>query len=166
MTQYTTRDIVTTRLRLAERDEESLPLGGTVKLRELTRAEFRAAAAWSETADKADREQLRGITLAVAVQDALGQDDPKEALRRALTTYYLGAPENATDVDRWHAAIVAAGLLDGESGQPLFQRDEVLQWPARGAIWAEVRRLAQAILDLSEAGSEALKSGDPETPAE
>lgn len=162
---YATRDSILARLRLAERDEESIPLAGTVRLRELTRAELRAASDWATSTDLAKREEARGVLLAGAVQAALGEDADQEALRRALMAYYLGTPETATDADRWNAAIVAAGVL-GEDGAPLFRKEEIIQWPGRGALWDEVLRLAQAVLDLSGVGSAALKSSDLETPAE
>jgi len=37
-----TRDAILAALRLAERDVESIPLGGTLRIRELTRAQWRA----------------------------------------------------------------------------------------------------------------------------
>lgn len=162
---YATRDSILARLRLAERDEESIPLGGMVRLREITRAELRAASDWSASTDLAKREEARSMLLANTVREALGEEADREALRRALTAYYLGAAETATDADRWNAAIVAAGVL-GEDGAPLFRKEEIVQWPGRGALWDEVLRLAQAVLDLSGVGSAALKSGDPETPPE
>ena len=160
---YISKETMAMRLALAERDEESSPLGGTVRLRELTRAQLRDASAWSASTSLADREQLRGAQLALAVGEAGGDAG---RLRQALTTYYLGAPERATDADRWNVAIFAAGAVDPETHQPLFARDDVLTWPDRGDIWREIARLAQAILDLSEVGQAALKSGDPAPAAE
>lgn len=160
---YINRDAILARLVLAERDEESAPLGGTVRLRELTRAELRDAGQWATTTDLAERERTRSALFADAVREAMGDE---EALRRALTAYYIGAAETATDADRWNAALLAVGMVDGESGKPLFSRDEIIQWPNRGALWSEVLRLAQAILDLSEVGQSHLKSGDPAPAAE
>lgn len=163
---YVNRDTIKERLALAERDEGSLPLGGTVRLRELTRAELRDAGQWATTTDLAERERTRGALFADAVREALEEEAPQEALRRALTAYYIGAAETATDADRWNAALFAVGVIDGEGGKPLFSRDEIIQWPNRAALWAEVLRLAQAILDLSEVGQSHLKSGDPAPAAE
>lgn len=167
MTEHTVRDIVQTRLALAERDEESPVLGVTVHLRELTRAAFKDAARWAASDDLAEREQLRGAQLAVAVQEALGQEPlDVAAFRQALATYYLGTPERATDIDRWNAAILAASWIDVATLRPVVTREEILSWPARAEVRDEVFRLAQAVLDLSGVGQAHLKSGDPETPAE
>jgi len=76
------------------------------------------------------------------------------------------------DLWRWHAALVAYGLMDPASGAPyddgrrdpttgqvpinpetrtpLFTPEEIAAWPARAAIEDGLRDLAQAILDLSD----------------
>lgn len=63
-------------------------------------------------------------------------------------------------LDHWHAARFAAGVIDPETEQPIFTRDEVLAWPNREDLWNEVVRISNAIGALSEVGTEALKSGD------
>lgn len=160
MTQYVTRESVLARLTLAERDEESPLLGGTVRLRELTRAQLRACGAWATTEDMGEREKARGIALATA---DLADD---EARSRALTQFWLGAPSTATDADRWHAALFAALVVDPETKEPIFDRDHILTWPNRVELWNEVRRIAQVGLDLSEVGAEALHKSSVEAPAE
>lgn len=167
MTQYTSRDAILARLALAERDEESLPLGGAVRLVELTRAQLTAIGQWAASSDAAAREHVRGAQLAYAVSQALGDAAvDSDALRQALVTYSIGAPEQVKDPDRWNAGIFAAGVIDPETKQPLFAREEVLQWPGRPDLWSEVLRLAQRVLDLSEVGQSYLKSGDPAPAAE
>lgn len=160
MTSYVTRESALARLTLAERDEESPPLGGTLRLRELTRAQLRACGGWATTEDMAEREKARGVALATA---DLADD---EARARALTAYWLGAPATTTDADRWHAALFAAMVVDPETKEPIFDRDQILTWPNRIELWNEVRRIAQMGLDLSEVGAEALRKSDPEAPAE
>lgn len=163
-TTYTTRDTVIQRLRLAERDEDSPALGGTVRLRELTRQVYKDVARWASTTDLAQREHARGTVLVAAIQHALDAPDSAqtaERLRAAIGQYLIGAPENAVDANRWNAALLAAGWIDPESGKPLWTAEEIMAWPARDEVWAEVARLAQCVYDLSEAGQESLKSGDP-----
>jgi hypothetical protein len=80
------------------------------------------------------------------------------------------------DLWRWHAAILAHGLVDPESGEAfadgrrdpetgqvpidpatratLFTPDEVAAWPNRSALGDAMADLAQAILDISEADGE------------
>lgn len=142
---------IAARLALAERDEESVPLGATLRLRELTRAQIRDARAWASTTDLAERERVRDTALALAdLADA-------DARRQALTQYWLGAPEAVLDTDRWHAALVAVGARDPATGEALFDRDAILEWPNRAELWNELVRLAQAILDVSEVSEEHLK---------
>lgn len=154
MTQYLTREALRERLQLAERDEESPVLGGTVRLRELTRAAFRDAARWAMSSDLADRERVRGATLVTAIETALDAGDTV-AMRHALLAYSL--PEQATDVDRWHAALLAASWIDPATGATMVERQDVLAWPNRVDLRGEVYRLAQAALDLSEVGGDHLK---------
>jgi hypothetical protein len=162
MTEHTIRDIIQVRLALAERDEESPILGVTLRLRELTRAAFKDVARWAASEDLAERERLHGAQLAGAVQEALGQEPlDTVAFRQALTAYYLGTPERATDPDRWNAAILAASWIDPATGRSVVTREEILAWPARADLRDEVLRLAQAALDLSEVGQAHLKSGGP-----
>lgn len=153
---YTTRETILQRIRLAEQDEES-PLLGTLRLRELTRQAYKDAARWASTSDLASREQARGTLLAGAVQRAMEGEDMVDKLRTALGAYFIGAPESAVDANRWNAALLAAGLIDQATGQPLFTADEILSWPARDDLWLEVGRLAQCVYDLSEIGEAHLK---------
>ena len=147
----TIKEAILARLALAERDEESIPLGCTLRLRELTRAQWRDAIAFASSDDLAERERARGALLASAdLEDA-------DARREALTRFWLGAPEQALNRDRWHAAIVAAGVLDPETSEPLFTRGEILSWPHRDEVWSELDRLTQAVLAVSEVGEAHLK---------
>jgi hypothetical protein len=109
--------------RLAERDEESVALGGTLRLRELTRAAWREANDYADTGEK----NAEGVSIIL--------------------------------VEKWHVARFAAGVIDPETKEPMFTRDEVLGWPNRDDLWAEIVRVAAAIDELSEATPEALKSG-------
>jgi hypothetical protein len=54
-------------------------------------------------------------------------------------------------VDRWNVARFAAGAI-GSDGALLFSRDEVLAWPNRDDLWAEIARIASEIDALSEVG--------------
>lgn len=123
---YVSKADVQARLVLRERDEPSALFGGELRLRELLRAEYRAAAEW--------------------------------------------AGEGAGSMDRWNAALFSAGVVDPESPRdarlPLFTRDEVMVWPNRPDLWAEVLRVAQAICDLSEVGADALSKSDQAPAAE
>ena len=58
------------------------------------------------------------------------------------------------------ALTVAFGAIDAGTGAPLWEPDAILGWPSRADIWADVHAAAQAILALSEVGSDATKSGD------
>jgi|SRR5688572_26427146 hypothetical protein len=107
----TIKDHILARLALAERDEESLPLGATLRLRELTRAQMRDAQSFAATTDLAERERVRGLALATA---DLGDED---ARRAALTAYWLGAPEQVVNLDRYYAALLAAGTRDPETAR-------------------------------------------------
>ncbi len=75
----------------------------------------------------------------------------------------------------WHAAVVAYGLVNGESGEPyadgrrdpetgqvpidpntrtpMFTPQEIAAWPNRSAFEEGLAQLAQDILDLSEVAS-------------
>jgi hypothetical protein len=108
------------RLARIERDEPSAVFGGDLRIRELTRAEYRTVA--------------RGADLG----------------------------ENRLDLDRWNAGLFVAGVINGNS-EPMFALDEVLAWPQRDTIWTEVQRIAEAILNLSEVGPEALTKSSPTT---
>jgi len=161
------RETILARLQLAERDEESIPLGCTLRLRELTRAQLRDCQQWAATSDLAERERTRGIHLASAVQGALEHPETAaDATRQALVTFWLGASETVLNVDRWHAALVAVGTHDPATGEALFSRDDILAWPDRNALWDELARLARLVLNISEVGDAPLKSGDPAPAAE
>lgn len=169
MTSYVTRETITQRLALAEQDEESVLLGGTIRLRELTRAAFKDAARWATSTDLIDRERARGARLVLAAREALNQDDALrlgDLVRAALAQYAIGAPEDATDADRWNAALLAASWIDVATGKPVVTREEILAWPARAPLREEVWRLAQCVLDISEVGPGPLKSSDPTPDAE
>lgn len=58
------------------------------------------------------------------------------------------------------ALAFAFGAIDAGTGEPLWEPDVILGWPSRSDIWADVRAAAQAILALSEVGSDATKSDD------
>lgn len=73
------------------------------------------------------------------------------------------AAADAKSVDVWNAGIFATAVIDADS-KPLFSADEVLLWPERSAVWNEVLRIAQAALDLSEVGSDALKEPSTVSP--
>lgn len=73
------------------------------------------------------------------------------------------AAADAKSVDVWNAGIFATAVIDADS-KPLFSADEVLLWPERSAVWGEVLRIAQAALDLSEVGSDALKEPSTVSP--
>lgn len=63
------------------------------------------------------------------------------------------------NIDRWHTAIVAAGVI-GADGKAAYRREWLLSLPNRAVIWDEIDRLAQQILALSEVGPQHLKSGN------
>jgi hypothetical protein len=70
---YATRDAILQRLRLAERDVESVPLGGTLRLRELTRAQWRACALASSAGEgKVNLDLWHAHLFATGVIDATG----------------------------------------------------------------------------------------------
>jgi hypothetical protein len=71
-----------------------------------------------------------------------------------------------TDLDTWNASVFAAGVIDAATGAPLFTVDEIKAWPHRVALWNEIVRIGNAILELSEVSPDALKSGDPAPDAE
>ena len=64
-------------------------------------------------------------------------------------------------IDLWHIGIFTRGVVDPATGEPLFTQDDLLTWRNSDALWAEVARIADAILSLSEVGPDSLKSGDP-----
>lgn len=64
-----------------------------------------------------------------------------------------------TGLDLRDAGIVAAGVIDPESGRPIWASEDILGWPNRAELWAELRILARKIRELSEVGPDALKSG-------
>lgn len=117
-------------------------IGGQVTIRELLRPEYLAA-------------ERAAIT-----------EPPPDTPTHHPTT---GARLLYRNADRWHAHLVAAGAIDPDSGDPLWSADEILRWPNRDGLWSgldaaapgDIPRLAQAILDLSEVGPEAIKSEGP-----
>jgi hypothetical protein len=120
MTYLSKADILS-HAQLAERDYESVALGGVLRLRELTRAQWRAC-----------------------VEASAGDDEGRVRL------------------ELWHPHLFATGVIDPlNGGEPLFSVKEVLAWPKRDELWAEVGAVAQAILELSEVGPEALQKSDP-----
>ena len=68
---------------------------------------------------------------------------------------------SAEGLDIAAATTLAFGAIDPETGAALWQPSEVATWPRRPELWADVHRVAEAILALSEVGPEATKSGDP-----
>lgn len=60
----------------------------------------------------------------------------------------------------YYQHIFAFGVVDAE-GKPIFQPAEVLDFPNRDDVWEEIARIAQAILELSEVGSQALFQDNP-----
>lgn len=92
----------------------------------------------------------------VIASDVLGGDLRIQELLRSEYRATERAAADAKSVDVWNAGIFATAVIDADS-KPLFSADEVLLWPERSAVWNEVLRIAQAALDLSEVGSEALK---------
>lgn len=83
---------------------------------------------------------------------------------RAIQAAAALPPENGEpqiNLDQWNGGLFANTVIDAATGAPLFTLDEILAFPERNALWSEVRRIAQESLDLSEVGSDALKSGDP-----
>jgi len=91
------------------------------------------------------REHTRAEYRAVMGAADRGKDDAGQAL---------------IDTDRWNGGLFANAVIDASTGMPLFTVDEVLAFPERTAVWAEVRRIAQESLDLSEVGQPALFPGD------
>lgn len=67
----------------------------------------------------------------------------------------------AEGVDLFDALVFAAGAIDAETGDPLWEPAAVMAWPNRPDLWADIRRVARAIEALSEVGADATKSGDP-----
>lgn len=53
---------------------------------------------------------------------------------------------------RLNAGFFAFMVLDPTTATPMYTADEVMAFPERDALWAEVARIKQAGLDLSEAG--------------
>ncbi len=155
----TLKESILARLALAERDEVSIPLGVTLRLREITRAQWRAAIEWAQTENLAEREKARGNALAVA--DLADED----ARRAALMQYWGELPERVMILERWYVGLLAVSAIDPETGAALFTRDEIMAWPQRAELWDEVARLGQAVLDLSEVGESHLKKeSSPSSP--
>lgn len=92
----------------------------------------------------------------VIASDVFGGDLRIQELLRSEYRATERAAADAKSVDVWNAGIFAIAVIDADS-KPLFSADEVLLWPERSTVWGEVLRIAQAALDLSEVGSEALK---------
>ena len=100
----------------------------------------------------------------VIASDVFGGDLRIQELLRSEYRATERAAADAKSVDVWNAGIFAIAVIDADS-KPLFSADEVLLWPERSALWGEVLRIAQAALDLSEVGSEALKELSTVSPA-
>lgn len=110
-----TKDQILTSLARRTKTIASDVFVGNLRIREHTRAEYRAI---MQGADK-------------------GKDENGQAL---------------IDTDRWNSGLFANAVIDMH-GEPLFTVDEVLAFPERTRLWAEVRRIAQESLDLSEVGN-------------
>jgi hypothetical protein len=128
MAQLTREQILAGLGKRVERDVSVPSLGGTVRLRELGRAQIRQAGELS------------------TVESPNGD----------------GKPVKMTNTDLWNLALVAFGVVDPETHQPLFSFAELRALtegddpPLRHVATGNV---AQQILDLSEVGPEWLKSG-------
>lgn len=72
------------------------------------------------------------------------------AWREAST--FAAIDELTLDLDRYHAAIFAGIVVDPESKEALFMPADVLAWVQGADLWAEVRRIAEAGLAMSEIG--------------
>ena len=66
------------------------------------------------------------------------------------------AGQPLTNIDQWNSRVFAAGVIDA-GGAALFAAADILAWPRRADLWAEIGRIASAIIDLSEVGPAALK---------
>jgi hypothetical protein len=88
------------------------------------------------------------------------QELPRAAFRQASRAAALDG--NRIDVDKWNGGLFCAGVVDAD-GAPLFTLDELLSWPHRAAVWNEIGRIAELLLNISEVGREALTKSDPET---
>lgn len=134
------RDALLDSLSPREAVEPSAVFGGELLLRELTRLQHRSLLAVANARPEMQRADAwnAGIFAAGVMSPTSG--DPY--------------PDNRRD---------AAGnlLVDPTTRRPMFTADEVLALPNRSAVFDEVLRVAQRILDLSEVGPDALKSGDP-----
>lgn len=75
---------------------------------------------------------------------------------RESVEYAQAAEEGQVVIEPWHVAIFAYGVID-EGGNCIFTRDQVLHFPNREELWAEVGRIAGEILELSDQGPDALK---------
>lgn len=84
----------------------------------------------------------------------------REMTRKAYRQVIEGA---ASDVDRWNAGLFAAMVINPPTDEPMFTTDDVLAFANRSDFWAEILRIAQIGLDLSEVGKESLKSESVET---
>jgi len=130
---YVTKETARAHLALAERDEPSEVFGGVLRLRELTRAQFRACRRDADLGERAYLTRVGDQTVRITI-----------------------------DADRYNAGLFAAGVIDPTTGEPIWGGvDEMLALPRRATVWDEILRIANLLLDLSEVGPGALKSGSP-----
>ena len=80
----------------------------------------------------------------------------RELTRRA---YRQVIEDAGGDVDKWNVGLFAAMVIDPATDAPMFTADELIEKASnRQELWAEILRIAQAGIDLSEVGKESLKS--------
>ncbi len=78
----------------------------------------------------------------------------QEITRAEYRAVYQAADigDNQVSLDKLHAGFFALMVLDPATGAQMFTEAEVMAFPQRSALWAEVVRIQQAGLDLSETG--------------
>jgi hypothetical protein len=64
--------------------------------------------------------------------------------------------DNKVHLARLNAGFFARMVIDPTTGTPMYTADEVMAFPERNALWAEIARIKQAGLDLSETGEDFL----------
>lgn len=81
--------------------------------------------------------------------------------RAASTAAAIPDRPGYINIDTWHAAVFAWGVVDPQTHEPLYEVADILSWVDREGVFAEVSRIALLILAFSEVGPDALtKSGD------
>ena len=154
-----TRDSILAQMQRRTKIEHSAVFGGDVRIQELTRAEFRAAQA--AAAGLSQNEWFALIRLRQAVHAwSVGVEINADARMELLG---LLTQSNDTNADIWNAHIFAASVVD-DTGKALFTPADVLAFPERDDVWAEIVRLDTIALDLSEVGPEALKAPSDDSP--